>query len=100
MLLATRHVRVERVVLEDHRHVAVARAEVVDHLAADLDRALARLLEPGDGAQQRALAAAGRADQHGELAVADLEVDAADGVEGAVVLVQAADLDVCHGRSS
>ena len=35
------------------------------------------VLEPGDGAQQRALAAAGRADEHGELAVGDVEVDAA-----------------------
>ena len=39
--------------------------------------ALADVLEPGDGAQQRALAAAGRADQHGELAVGDVEIDAA-----------------------
>ena len=39
--------------------------------------ALADVLEAGDGAQQRALAAAGRADQHGELAVGDIEIDAA-----------------------
>ena len=40
-------------------------------------------LEPGDHAQQRRLAAAGGADQHAELAVADLEVDALDGLEAA-----------------
>ena len=38
-------------------------------------------LEARDHAQQRGLAAAGRADQHAELAVADLEVDALDGLE-------------------
>ena len=36
------------------------------------------VLEPGDHAQQRGLAAAGRADQHDELAVGDLDVDAVD----------------------
>jgi hypothetical protein len=33
-----RHMRIERIVLKDHRHIAVARTPVVDHLAADLDR--------------------------------------------------------------
>ena len=41
------------------------------------------VLKPGDGAQQRALAAAGRADQHGEFAVGNVEVDAAHGVDPA-----------------
>ena len=75
------HVGIERVVLEHHGHVAVARAHVVDHLAADLDVALVDLLEAGDGAQQRALAAAGRADQNRELAVGNVEIDAAHGVD-------------------
>ena len=34
------------------------------------------LLEAGDHAQQRGLAAAGGADQHDELAVRDVEIDA------------------------
>ena len=88
MLLRDRHVRIERVVLEHHGDVAVARAHVVDDLAADLDLAVVGVLEAGDGAQQRALAAAGRADQHGELAVGDVEVDAAHRMHGAEALVQ------------
>ena len=39
--------------------------------------ALLHLFETGDGAQQRALAAAGRADQNRELAVRNVEIDAA-----------------------
>ena len=35
-----------------------------------------RILQPGDDAQQRRLAAAGRADEDDELAILDLEVDA------------------------
>ncbi len=50
--------RIERVILEHHGDVAVARAHVVDDPRADLDRAFAGLLEAGDGAQERALAAA------------------------------------------
>ena len=72
-----RHVRVERVVLEHHGDVAVLRRHVVDDVAADRDLAAGDLLEPGDHAQRRALAAARRADQHDELLVGDVEVDAA-----------------------
>ena len=58
MFAVHRHMRIERVVLEHHRDVAVARAHVVDDLAADLDVARIGVFEPGDRAQQRALAAA------------------------------------------
>jgi len=55
-------------VRRQHRHVAVA-----DH-----DRAVGDLLEAGDHAQQRRLAAARGADEHHELAVLDLEGQVAD----------------------
>ena len=42
---------------------------------ADQDLAVTDLLEPGDHPQRRRLAAAGRADEHHELAVADLELE-------------------------
>ena len=42
-----------------------------DVALADVDRALAGLLDPGDQHQQRRLAAAGWADQHHELALGD-----------------------------
>ena len=71
--------RVERVALEDHRDVAVTRRHVVDDPLADPERALGDLLEPGDHPQRRRLAAAGRADEDHELAVADLEIDVVDG---------------------
>ena len=72
-VLADGHVRVERVALEDHRDVAVARRQVGDVAAADRDRPRGHLLEPGDHAQERRLAAARGPDEHHELAVCDLE---------------------------
>ena len=47
------------------------------------------LLEPGDDAQQRRLAAAGRADEDDELAVGDIEVDALEDVDLAEGLLDA-----------
>ena len=45
-------------------------------VAVDQHAARGRILQPGDDAQQRRLAAAGRADEDDELAVLHLEVDA------------------------
>jgi hypothetical protein len=71
------HVRVERVVLEHHGDVAVLRRDVVHDVATDRDVAAGDLLEAGDHAKRRALAAARRPDQHDELLVRDVEVDTA-----------------------
>ena len=70
---AHRHVRVERIVLEHHGHVAVLGRQVVDHAPADGDGAAGDGLEPGHHAEQGALSAAGGADQHDELAVLEGE---------------------------
>jgi len=83
MLAATVIVRIERIVLENHGDVALFRRHVVDHALADPDLARRDVLQPGNHPQQRRLAAAGRPDQHDELAVADQHVDAMDHLQGA-----------------
>ncbi len=72
------HVRVERVVLEDHRDVAVLGRQMRDVAVADRDTALVDLLEPCEHPQRRRLPAAGRSDEHHELAVPNLEVELVD----------------------
>ena len=72
-VLAHAHVRIERVVLEHHRDVAVLGRLVVDDLVADAQLALADVLEPGDHPQRGRLPAPRRADEDDELAVLDLE---------------------------
>jgi len=71
-------VRVERVALEHHGDVAVLGRDLVHHPPPDGDGARGDLLEPGDHAEQGALAAARGAHQHHELVLADLEIDVAD----------------------
>ena len=60
-------------------------------LAVDGDLAAADLLQPGEHAQQRRLAAARRADQHDELAVGDVEADAVDDLDLAEALLDVAE---------
>ena len=84
-VLAHGHVRVQRVVLEDHRDVAVLRRALVDDLVADAQLALGDVLEPGDHPQRRRLPAARRADEDHELAVGDVEVEVLDGLEAVAV---------------
>ena len=95
-VLAHRHVRVERVVLEHHRDVAILRRQVVHHAPADDDLAAGNLLEAGDHPQQRGLPAPGGADQNDELAIVDVEGRRVQDLRGAERLVDATNLDGCH----
>ena len=74
-VLIHRHVRVERVVLEDHRNVAVLGGHVVHQLAVDVQLARADLLQTRHHAQRGGFAAARRADEDDELAVGNVEVE-------------------------
>jgi hypothetical protein len=94
------HVRVERVVLEHHRDVPVARVDVGHVAVADADGSAVDRLEAGEHAQRGGLAAAGRADQDEELAVADLEVERVDrgAVEAGVATGGSVEGHSCHGH--
>jgi hypothetical protein len=80
-VLLHRHVRVEGVILEHHGDVAVLGRQVVDHPAADGDRARGDLLQAGDGPESGRLAAPGWADEHHELAVGDVEAQVVDSLD-------------------
>ena len=100
-VLVRGHVRVERVVLEDHRDVAVLRREVVHDLAADANDAVADRLEPGHHPERARLPAARGPDEDDELAVADLEVEVADRMRPVRIdLVQLFELDLGHRAPS
>ncbi len=77
-VLGDGHVRVERVRLEHHRDVAVAGRQVGDFAIADEHGSFVDRLEPGEHPERGRLAAPGRADQHQELTVGDLEVEGVD----------------------
>ncbi len=94
-VLAHVEMRVERVALEHHRDVAIARLELVHAAAADCDLARRDRFETRDHSQQRRLAATGRADEHEELAVGDVEVDPLHHGDAVEALGKVADL---HGR--
>ncbi len=75
-VLAHVHVRIQGVVLEHHRDVAVLRRHVGDVLVADDHRSVRDLFQAADAAQERRLSAAGRTDEDNELTVVDRHVDA------------------------
>jgi hypothetical protein len=70
--------RIERVALEDHRDVALARREAIGDRAADRNHPARDRFKPGDHPQGCRLAASGGSNQHQEFAVLDLEVEIAD----------------------
>ncbi len=89
-----------RIVLEHHAGVAPVRRQGVDALVAEQDAAAVECAEPRHHAQQRSLAAAGRAEQGEELAVADRERDVVDRAHGAERARDALDRDRGHGLRS
>ena len=95
-IAAHAHMRIERVGLEDHRQAALGRRHVDDVDAVDEDLAGGHVLQAGDQAKQRGLAAAGRTDEDDERAVVDLEIDIVDDVNAAEALVDALELDLPH----
>ena len=84
-VLAHGHVRIERVALEHHGNVAITRRQIIDHAIPDEQFPICDLLETGDHPQGRGLAAAGRAHQHEELAVLNIDAEVLHGVEAVVV---------------
>jgi hypothetical protein len=69
-------VRVQGVVLKNHRDVAVLRRDFIHDALADRKPARRDRLESGDHAQRGALPASGRPNEHDELAVRDIQIDA------------------------
>src|SRR6266540_111747 len=86
---------IERVALEHHGDLPGARWQARHHVAVDEHVAAAGLLQPGDGAQQRGLAAPRRADEHQVLALGRCQVHVVDRPDLAPVEVlhQVAHLD-------
>ena len=90
--------RIERVVLEDKREVAIARVDVVCPLSAEVEVAPSDAFEAGNHAQRGRLAATGGPEQNYELAVADMQVDVIHRLDvGGIGLADVFELDVGHG---
>src|SRR5690625_1401869 len=93
------HVRVERVVLENHRYVAVFGRHVVHDAIPDSHRSLGDLLEAGDHAQRGRLATTRRPDEHHELFVPYRQGEILNGGHVSEALVYAVQNDFSHVSS-
>jgi hypothetical protein len=82
--------------LEDDAEVALGRRQCRDVAPFLVDGAGGLRIEAGDGAQQRGLAAAGRAEEADELTLGDIQTDIAQGGEVTVALGEVADFEEGH----
>jgi hypothetical protein len=103
-VLRHRHVRPERVALEDHRHAPPLGRDHErrggEHAVADADLAAVGREEAGDQAQRGGLAAAGGPEERDQLARAHRQVEAGHRGHVAEALGEAADRDPGHAASS
>ena len=91
-----RHVGIERVALEDHRHVALTGREIGHVAAADPDPSRGGRLQPGDDPERGRLAAAGRSEEDDELAVGHGQVDRLQDAHAVEPLLDSGQLDLGH----
>ena len=68
------HVRVQSVVLENHRNISVLRSNVVNESVSDVKLALADLLKTCDHTKCGGLTAAGRSNEDDKLLISDFKV--------------------------
>src|SRR5690349_25170579 len=91
------HVRIERVILEDHRDVALLRRKIGDIPLANANHAIGDALESRHQSQHRRLPAARRSNEHEELAIRDFQTE----IAGSYIAVRVNLVDVlerypCH----
>ena len=99
-ILPHRHVRVQRVILEDHGDVAFAGCDLIHKAIADIDFAAAGFFQPGDHPQRGRLAAPAGANQHHEFAIGDVETYVTHSMKAVgVFLVEMFQQDIGHSRS-
>ena len=73
--------RIERIVLKHHGNIARHRLDLVDAAVINEEIALRDGFQAGNHPQQRGFATARGANQHNELAVANIQIDAVHGSE-------------------
>src|SRR5690606_34229501 len=93
-------VREQRVGLEHHAEPAPLRRQRVDAPAVQQDLAVRERQQAGEAVQRRRLAAARRAQQGDELARADGQVEAGEGVHAAEAPADAPQLEGLEGAHS
>jgi len=92
-------VRIQRILLEDHRHVALRRRVVRDVASVECDRSGVRLFQPGDEAQQCRLARTGWPEQDHEFTVRHGETDVPVRLDVAEALRHAIHDDFSHRQT-
>ena len=74
-VLKDRHVRIQRVALEDHSDLPVLGHDVVDVSAVEIDAPLRRTVQSAEHHQCRGFPASGRTEQCNKIAFFDLKID-------------------------
>src|SRR4051794_21752729 len=69
--------RIERVALEHHGDVAIARRELRDVTAREMNRPLVRVFQSGNETKQRRFSATARTDENCKATLVDVEIDTA-----------------------
>jgi len=95
-VLRNAHVRIEGIILENHGHISVLGRFLIHHAIAYEDLAAADFLQPGNHAQDRGFTTTRGTNQHDELVIVDLQIDAVDNLHTAVFLDDFLQFDICH----
>jgi hypothetical protein len=82
------HVRIQSVVLENHRDITVLRENVIDETIVDVDLTLGDIFETSDHTKGGGLTATGRSYQDDEFLIGNLETEVRYSHYAAVILLK------------
>ena len=95
-VLINGHVRIQRIVLEYHRNIAILRRNIIDHAITDAQLAAGNLLQTRDHAQRGRFTTARRADQNDKFLVLNLQIQIRDGLH--IARIGLIDMGKCNAR--
>ena len=79
-IVKDRHLRIQSVTLEYHRHLSLSRAPLVGSVPVDQEIAVGNVLKACDHSKRRGFTASGRSDENDKLALLNIKIEIVNGV--------------------
>ncbi len=97
-ILRDRHMRIERIILENHRDIPVLRGNIIHDPAIEPNGSARQVLKTSDDSEQCRFTTSRATNQGNELAIIDLQINPVQDSDQAVTLAKVDNLYICRRK--